>query len=218
MPYAFLSYQTDDKATAGQVKALLSKIGVESFLAHEDITVSEEWRLKILEEIGKTDIFICLLSESYLQSAWCVQESGIAAFRKDMTTIPLSLDGTVPQGFIGIVQSAKVDPSGIMLSDLIPGFLKHDLAWGIEIAIDLVRRSSSYRGAETNFQLILPHIANMTDGQIKHLLEVASDNNQVYDASLCATQYIPQLLSSHGHLLAPGTLSHLKKVCARYGG
>jgi hypothetical protein len=48
--YAFISYQTEDKQIAGRIKSLLETIGVKSFLAHEDIDVSEEWRIKILEE------------------------------------------------------------------------------------------------------------------------------------------------------------------------
>ncbi len=126
-------------------------------MAHEDIAVSEEWQLKILEEIGKADIFICVLSKNYINSPWCVQESGIASFRKSMTVVPLSLDGTIPLGFISNVQSAKIDPSRVWLDDLIPGFLKHSPSFGLDIAIDQVGRSASYRGAEANFQLILTH-------------------------------------------------------------
>lgn len=41
--YAFISYQTADKQIAGRIKELLESIGITSFLAHEDIDVSEEW-------------------------------------------------------------------------------------------------------------------------------------------------------------------------------
>lgn len=218
MPYAFLSYQTDDKLVAGQIKSVLSKVGIDAFMAHEDIAVSEEWRLKILDEIGKADIFICLLSKSYLNSIWCIQESGIASFRKDMTVIPLSLDGTIPQGFVGNVQSAKIDPVRVYLGDLIPGFLKHNLSLGLDIAIEQVAHSASFRGAEANFQLLLPHLPRMTDEHIKRLLEVAANNDQVHHASLCASKYIPPLLASHGHLLAPETQAFLTKTCALYAG
>ena len=187
MPYAFISYQTDDKAVAGKVKTILSGVGVDSFIAHEDISVSEEWRLKILDEIGKADIFICLLSKSYLQSPWCIQESGIAAFRKGMTIIPFSIDGTIPLGFIGNVQSDKVDPDYIYISHFIPGFMKHNLSFGFDIALNLIKGSRSFRGAEANFQLILPYLSRMTDDQIKRLLDVSAQNDQVHHASLCST-------------------------------
>ena len=218
MPYAFLSYQTNDKLVAAQIKSLLFRVGIEAFMAHEDIAVSEEWRVKILEEIGKADIFICLLSASYVSSPWCMQESGISSFRTNMTVVPLSLDGTIPQGFIANVQSAKIDPSHVRLGDLIPGFLKHNTSLGLDIAIEQVGRSASFRGAEANFQILLPYLPRMTDAQAKRLLEVAAANDQVHHASLCASQYIPPLLASHGHLLAPETLAFLTNTCARYVG
>ena len=123
---AFLSYQTADKASAGRVKAALAKVKISSFLAHEDIAVSEEWRSKILEELAKIDLFICLLSKHYLESAWCVQESGIAVFRPGVAIVPLSLDGTTPPAFMSHLQSVKVKPDDISLDTLLPAFIKHD--------------------------------------------------------------------------------------------
>lgn len=73
-------------------------------MAHEDIEVSEEWRIAILKEIRKAEIFIPILSAQYFESVWCVQESGIAAFRK-MAIIPLAIDATKPKGFFGHIQS-----------------------------------------------------------------------------------------------------------------
>ena len=161
--YAFISYQTSDKVIAGRVKNVLLTVRIDSFLAHEDIHVSEEWRLKILEEISKADIFIPLLSKNYHESPWCVQEAGIAAFRND-----------------------------------------------------IIGSSRSYRNAEANFQLILPYISKMEDDQIIILLEKSSENSQVHDAGLCAVDYIPPLLDSHGHLLDPIIYDFLKKNCDRY--
>ncbi len=216
MPYAFLSYQTADKSVAGQIKSVLAKVRIEAFLAHEDIDVSEEWRLKILEEIGRADMFVCLLSENYVKSHWCIQESGIAAFRSKMTIVPLSLDGTMPTGLVSSFQAIRVDPADITIRDLLPAFLKHDFGVGIDLIIDMIGSSRGYRTAETNFQLILPHIAKMSDPQVQALLERSADNEQVHHASLCARDYLPPLLKSHGHTLKPKTRSYLKQVCARY--
>lgn len=216
-PYVFLNYQTNDKQVAGKLRNLLSGARIKAFLAHEDIAVSEEWRLKLLEEIAKADVFICLLSNNYFQSPWCVQESGIAAFRNGVTIIALSLDGTISQGFISHIQSVKVNPDFMTIRDLIPGFLKHDSSTGIRLMIELIGRSESFRGAEGNFQMILPHIPKMTDEQIKLLLEQSAANKQVAHANLCAREYIPPLLKSHGHLLDEKTRSYLEETCAMYG-
>src|ERR1700722_12731534 len=105
-----MSYQTADRHIAASVRDVLRGIGVESFMAHDDIVVSAEWRLTILEQIKVADLFVAILSTNYMKSSWCIQKSGIAAFRKKMTIIPLSIDGPLPPGFISHVQATKIDP------------------------------------------------------------------------------------------------------------
>jgi hypothetical protein len=78
-------------------------------MAHQHIEVSEEWRLEILKQLAAADLFIAILSANYYASIWCKQESGIAAFR-GMTVIPLSIDDSIPQGFIAHIQSTRIDP------------------------------------------------------------------------------------------------------------
>lgn len=198
------------------MKGILARHRIEAFLAHEDIDVSVEWRTKILEEIGKADIFICLLSASYLQSPWCVQEAGIAAFRGSMAFVPLSLDGTIPTGFASAFQAVRVHPASITMADMLPAFLKYDFAHGIQLAIDLIGQSRSFRGAEENFKMILPYVSRMSNTQVRDLLQRAADNDQVHCASLCITEYIPPLLRSHGRFLSPKTRALLKRVVALY--
>jgi hypothetical protein len=53
-------------------------------------------------------LFVPILSERYFTSVWCAQESGIAAVR-EMTIIPLSVDGTLPLGFMAHIQSTKIN-------------------------------------------------------------------------------------------------------------
>jgi TIR domain len=77
--HAFLSYQTDERAIAARVSDLLSKFGITSFMAHEHIEVSVEWRIEILRQLGFADLFVPILSAKYYSSIWCKQESGIAA-------------------------------------------------------------------------------------------------------------------------------------------
>ena len=48
---AFMSYQTADREIAGRVAALLTGFECTAFMAHENIEVSGEWRLEILDEL-----------------------------------------------------------------------------------------------------------------------------------------------------------------------
>lgn len=193
----------------------LTKVGIRSFLAHEDIQVTAVWRDKILEEIGKADLFISLISANYLKSPWCVQESGIAAFR-EIIALPLSLDGSIPQGFAGTIQSMKIDPENVSIKDLLPGIVARDFDFGISLMNNLIANSKSFRGAEANFRLILPYTGRMSDSQVKALLEEVAHNNQVHHAGQCANEYIPPLLESHGYLLDKETREFLQSVCEDY--
>lgn len=73
---AFMSYQTADREIAAGVAQLLDTLGVQSFMAHEHIEVSVEWRDEILRQLGLADLFVPILSQRYYASIWCKQESG----------------------------------------------------------------------------------------------------------------------------------------------
>ncbi|MGD0074481.1 MAG: toll/interleukin-1 receptor domain-containing protein [Candidatus Binataceae bacterium] len=214
--YAFLSYQTEDKAVAGRIKDLLSGMDIPSFLAHEDIDVSDEWPAKILKEIGKADLFVAILSKNYYESCWCSQESGIAAFRKKMIVLPLSIDGSLPKGFLGNIQATKIDPDHPRQCDLLPGIARCNISFAIDSIINIIGSSKGYRNAESNFELILPYLQKASDDQVVRLLKKASENEEVYDAARCAGKYLPHLLKSHGHLLDAETREFLKNTCARW--
>lgn len=216
MMYAFLSYQTEDKVVAGRVKSVLEDLAIGSFLAHEDIAVSEEWRLKILAEIGKADLFVAILSKNYYESCWCLQESGIAAFRKKMIIVPLSIDGSLPKGFLAHIQSTPIDPDRPRREDVLPTIAKRNVSFVIDAITSIIRSSNSYRNAEANFAIILPYLKKASEKQIVRLLNAAAENSEVHDANLCVQKYLPPLLQSHGHLLDAETLAFLTKRLARY--
>ena len=68
---AFISYSIKDKKSGAAVKSVLEEIGVESFLAHDDLHVSEQWKKRILDELRACSIFIPILSKSFRTSDWC---------------------------------------------------------------------------------------------------------------------------------------------------
>lgn len=216
-PYAFISYQHEDRDLAGKLKRLFDRIDIPSFLAHEDIEVSDEWRARLLDEMSKVTMFIAVLTARYFGSVWCAQESGIAAYRDGLVIVPLSFDGTNPQGFLSHYQAKKVDSQLVALRDLLPGFLRQDRSQGLDIAVRIVSKSMNYRDAEANFEALLPHLDSLSASQMKALLECAVSNDQVQHASKCATQYLPPLIKAHGKLLDPDIERRLRKACENYG-
>jgi hypothetical protein len=211
---AFLSYQNQDKAVAARVQVLLTSIGIEPFMAHEDIQVSEVWRTVLLDRLGTADLFVAILSVRYSQSPYCLQEAGIAAFRQ-IPIVPLSIDGTTPFALFNHIQSTNINPDNPPLNPLLRGAAKADPGFVIDGLTRRLVGSHSYREAEANFQLLNPYLAQATDAQKTAVLVAASENGQVSDASLCARDYLPPLIKSHGHLLKPEVLKTLTDTVKR---
>ena len=123
---AFMSYQAANRAVAGRVSDLLASLGIQAFMAHEHIEVSVQWRDEILRQIGLANLFVPILSQNYYASIWCKQESGIAAFRR-ITVIPLSIDGSTPQGATSNFQSTIIDPNAPVYANILPGLALNDV-------------------------------------------------------------------------------------------
>jgi TIR domain len=208
---AFMSYQTANRAVAGRVSQLFGTLGIQAFMAHEHIEVSAQWRDEILRQIGLADLFVPILSQSYYASIWCKQESGIAAFRR-ITVIPLSIDGSIPQGAISNFQSTIIDPEAPTYANIFPGLALNHISFLISAITKIIADSHSYRNAESNFDLIAPYLNRATDAQIVELLDVSHQNSQVYDAAKCARQHLPPLMQSHAHLLHPQIRAVLERA------
>jgi hypothetical protein len=54
----FISYSMADKARAAETKKVLDRLEIDSFMAHEDLVASEEWKERILDELKVSDIFV----------------------------------------------------------------------------------------------------------------------------------------------------------------
>src|ERR1700679_3879830 len=168
---AFISHLTKDRHLAGELKEILkAKAGADSFLAHEDVGVSEEWREAILDELIKADLLFAILSKGYFESPWCNQEIGIAASRK-ISIVPFSLDGTVPLGFASHIQSKKLKDGKISEVDVIHGLVKHDPKHIIRHLIDRIGEAGSFDSANARFDTLAPYIGDLSEHQAVRLLE-----------------------------------------------
>jgi len=110
----FLSYSTKDKTIAGKVATLLTGKGIDVFLAHENIEVSDEWRLEILKHLNNDNFLISLLTDNYEDSVWANQEAGYM-FGKGGKNISLIIDNTDIKkfGFLESFQGITVEQNNI---------------------------------------------------------------------------------------------------------
>jgi hypothetical protein len=106
---AFVSYSNVDKRIAANLKNCLDNLGIEVFLAHEDIRPSEDWQNEILRALKLCDVFLPLLTDNFHTSHWTNQESGMA-YLAEKFIIPLKINRD-PEGFISKFQALTVNPA-----------------------------------------------------------------------------------------------------------
>ena len=102
----FVSHSHTDKKALGQLKRDLSVLGMDCFLAHDDINIGEHDLERIKKEIADCDIFLIIGNKESKQSDFCNQEIGMAiAYKKHIiSTIHKDL---APWGFTERQQAIK---------------------------------------------------------------------------------------------------------------
>ena len=208
---AFISYSTVDKKTAGQVKRVLEEFGIESFLAHEDIRVSEEWRARILAELARMDLFVALFSEAFRKSDWTAQETGYAIARRDVLIIPVLLDETIPFGFLNALQGRRV-PDQMTKSFFTETLFEKIPRVVVGHFIHMLASSGSFRKAERHFEELLPFLDRLTAEEATAVAVVSTNNSEIWDAGLCRVEYIPRFLSANKHQLPADVLEKLERT------
>lgn len=197
----FISYSHHDKRIAGAIKEAFNHYGMEAFLAHEDIQVGQEWRITILRNLKQFDVFISVLSKNFMGSEWTNQEVGFAIC-KETPIIPVSIDGTLPHGFLEMFQALtkfeyreypKSYHSEEMVLDCKEGVLdiiniiatKEELKENLKDSlVKSIRNMRSYANAEKHME-ILNSLKPFSKEQINEIINQSIQNNQVHNANRC---------------------------------
>ena len=198
---AFISYSMADRTWAAETKKALDRLGIDSFMAHEDLVISEEWKQRILEELKLSELFVCLLSKNCKASDWCPQELGFVVGRPKIVIIPLSLDRTVPFGFIGHLQGQVVKDTWEIEDRTVNALLRKKLKTGVAISIRRMLKVKGDRVAEDITRRQIPIFPKFTTEQANEFAEAAIKNTIVWDAGECATKILPKFLEICGDKL-----------------
>ncbi len=209
-PTVFVSYSTKDKRIGAGVKQVLRRLHIRCFLAHADLEVSDEWKECILKELRSCDVFIALLSAAFRDSEWAPQEVGIIVGRADVPIIPLSVDGTIPFGFISHIQSRPLRGGEVTESLLLRAMTKKAPRIVIPGLIKRVAETSGFRLAEAAMKPLVPLFKNLTKEELDSLVRGAIKNGQVWSAADCRNTYLPKLIRTNRKRIEPDDLRVLK--------
>lgn len=192
---AFIGYSNINKDVGADVKKMLKDFGIDGFLAHDDINVSEEWKKRILEELNQANIFIPILSVAFKKSDWTSQEAGIAV-NEEMLIIPLCIDETIPFGFINHIQGKNIS-KGISWDILIKPIIDKFPTQIIPRTIRILADSKSFHYAEAVMELLVPHFNKFRKEDIEGFIDASINNGQIWSADKCRKEYLPQFLAMH---------------------
>ncbi len=190
----FLSYHHNARKTASRVKDSLSVLGMDVFLAHEDLEPSVEWQKEILRALKKCDVFIPLLTRSFHSSLWTDQETGIAVARGKVI-LPVRFS-VLPYGFIGKFQALKAQ------KDL------QESCW--KIAVNLASKSVFKKAVtegvitaflqSSNFEesarraRVLPKFEPFSIADLNRIVEGGAKSSQIYGGRV-AREYVRKLIA-----------------------
>ena len=188
---------------------MLSEVGIDSFLAHDDLEVSDHWRERILE-LKRCDIFVPLLSERFLSSMWAPQEAGFIISRPNVTIAPLSIDGTMPFGFMSQWQARRIPEGGISRELLVEPLAHRIPRMILPGLIRIAGTAGDFRSAEAKMRPLVALFPNFAPEEAQALAEASVENGQIWSASLCRREYLPELVRTQGANIAPATLRALE--------
>ena len=96
--------------------------------------------------------------------------------------IPVSLDGTVPYGFLNHFQGRRL-PRPIDPAFFRGPLLTQKTGAVIDVLIDDLEGAGSFRGAESLMQPLAPLFDQLTPDQAERVVDIAAANNQIWDAA-----------------------------------
>lgn len=223
----FISYNEEDKKLAKKIKEGLNHYGIQAFLAHDDIDPSKQWPDEILKNLRQADVFIALISKNFEKSEWTDQETGIAISLSKLI-LPISIDGTLPYGFMKDCQAFKnfkYEPAPDLrdrfdskdrsyreyvvsreeITKIIRFIANNDKYEFKEIIKDSLifnlANISSFRSAE-EYCSFLMSFAPFSKEQINQIIIKSIENNQVYDAVGCK-KLLNKLIKEYEKLIIP---------------
>jgi hypothetical protein len=121
----FLSHLATNRKVAAELQEALSRYGISSFVAHNDIEPTLEWQSQIETALSTCDSLIALLHPQFHESKWTDQEIGFVMGR-GLPVFPVHY-GHAPQGFIGRFQAFNgiSKETAVLAEEIFDAYLKH---------------------------------------------------------------------------------------------
>ena len=102
----FLSHKAEHREAVSRIANSLKRFGLKTFVAHDDILPTREWRDEILLALRSMTHFVGLVTDDFHSGSWTDQEVGYAFSRSEVKRIFVRLD-VDPRGLAGFEQAVR---------------------------------------------------------------------------------------------------------------
>ena len=119
-PKVFISYSRKDRQFVEYLAERLNNHGVETWIDIQQIAPGEMWQNELKRGVENSDLFLVVLSENYISSAWTSIELALASNKK---IIPLKISELLSENFPRIIQQLQWIDFSVSFSDGIESLL-----------------------------------------------------------------------------------------------
>jgi hypothetical protein len=183
----FISHSSKQSIEVGQLKAALRPYAIDGFVAHDDISPTDEWRDVIEVALRTCEAMTAYVTEDFHPSNWTDQEVGVALARA-VLVIPIR-KGATPYGFMGKYQALSGANKGAeRLAQDIAGILQeHSLTakrytaaretFAARAAVEAFESANSFNEARTAWQVLRQIPARAFPPELLDRIEAARTSN-----------------------------------------
>lgn len=177
----FLSHKSEYKEDVKEIKTRLLDYGVHCFIAHEDITISTQWRDMIIDGLKSCDGFLAYITDDFEENSWCLQESGYACVN-GLNVIPLKVETKNPTGILAAYQAANVaNRTGIEIAKIVAELLlKQRYSEYIAILLSCLKVESNYSKTKYILELLADSKVKLPKYDLDQLVEIFNTEDQVH--------------------------------------
>jgi hypothetical protein len=203
----FLSHSSKDKKLATDLKDAFERLGLDVFVAHQDIKPSVKWADEILRQLRASDIFLALLTKNFKTSDWADQEAGIA-ISLEKVILPV-VASAKPHGFLSHHQAYFLNHSNLRESCAEIALRRFDTHPKLRRRFRAHLVSSFAKSPDFNTaiasSIMLNELQGLTATQVNRIVQAACDNDQILKCK--AFTVTESLINNNKHKVLPDVLN-----------
>jgi hypothetical protein len=186
----FISHSSKQAGEVGALKIALREHAISGFVAHDDITPTEEWRDVIESALRTCEAMAAYVTPDFHPSNWTDQEIGVCLARA-VLIIPIR-KGATPYGFLGKYQAlaggtkgperVAADIYSILESNVLTASRLKAAKIEVEAsqAVEALEQAGSYNSARAAFtRLLRVPEDQLTTDQVERIERAAADNYEL---------------------------------------